>query len=66
MRYGNISCECGQSFYFETEMDSIRCLNCQKKFDVSQFPNKEDVNTTTLETGTGKVIDWDIDIDSLV
>ena len=43
MKHGNITCACGQAFYFETEMESIRCLNCGAKFDTDVFADIIDV-----------------------
>lgn len=56
MKCGNISCTCGQAFYFETEMESIRCLQCGAKFDTMSYPEKVEfieVETVTLEEELG-------------
>lgn len=37
MRGGQITCECGQLFYFETVRDTVNCIKCGKKHDVSGF-----------------------------
>jgi|GEM_PF-3555167 len=50
MKSGNILCVCGESFYVETVFDSVICLSCGFKHDVSMFPNKEDVENVQEET----------------
>lgn len=42
MRYGNIRCECGQSFYFETVNPEINCITCNVPHDVTSYPFKEE------------------------
>lgn len=42
MRYGIIKCECGQEFYFETKSSKIRCIHCNKEYDVSEYPILEE------------------------
>ena len=37
MRKGEISCDCGQDFYFETLNEKINCIKCGKEHDVSSF-----------------------------
>jgi len=41
MRKGNIKCDCGQEFYFETTKDYIACIKCKKIHDVRSFPIEE-------------------------
>ena len=41
MRYGQINCECGQQFYFEANRNRIMCINCDKEYDISDYPVKE-------------------------
>ena len=65
MKCGNIICSCGQSFYFETEMESVRCLQCGAKFDTAQYPDKVEEVVQSITT-TGKVEDWDVDPAALV
>jgi len=40
MRYGTINCDCGRSLYFETLRLEVRCIQCNKKHDVSSYPIK--------------------------
>ena len=40
MKYGIIKCECGKEFYFETMRDTINCIDCNKEYDVSEYPEK--------------------------
>jgi len=35
---GNLKCNCGQTFYFETNKQKINCINCGKEYDASSFP----------------------------
>lgn len=32
MREGNIKCDCGQNFYFETKRPTISCIKCNKEY----------------------------------
>lgn len=41
MKFGYIKCDCGQDFYFETVRDNVACINCDKEYDVSGYPEKE-------------------------
>jgi endogenous inhibitor of DNA gyrase (YacG/DUF329 family) len=40
MREGNIMCDCGQAFYFETRRKIVNCINCNKEYDISGYPIK--------------------------
>ena len=40
MRYGTVNCTCGTTFYFETESNEIRCVQCGERNDVSGYPVK--------------------------
>ena len=42
MRYGEITCKCGQVFYFETQREEISCIQCSKKYDVKVFPEMKE------------------------
>ena len=42
MHRGNVKCECGQEFYFETINEKIRCINCDKEYDVSEYEEVEE------------------------
>lgn len=54
MRYGNIKCECGQEFYFETRRDSIYCINCDKEYSTADYPEKARIQLTDeVEEGEG-------------
>lgn len=50
MKFGEITCKCGQLFYFESATDEVECVGCGFKHDVSMFPNKEDVEIDKEET----------------
>jgi len=52
-RYGTINCECRQSFDFETVRNKISCINCEKEYDVTNFPVKveEQINEESPEEG---------------
>jgi RNA polymerase subunit RPABC4/transcription elongation factor Spt4 len=39
-RYGTIKCDCGQTFYFESQRLKINCLKCNKEYDISGYPIK--------------------------
>ena len=43
MKYGTINCSCGQQFYFESMSVGINCIKCAKTHDISEYPEKEDV-----------------------
>ena len=43
MKYGTINCSCGQQFYFESMGVGINCIKCAKTHDISEYPEKEDV-----------------------
>lgn len=67
MRYGQINCECGQLFYFETRRDKINCINCNEEYDIRDYPEKpelevedEEVETTEAdkEVETGNIELW--------
>lgn len=49
MRYGEITCECGQVFYFETKREEISCIQCHKKYDVKVFAEMKEVEETDDE-----------------
>lgn len=34
MRKGNIKCDCGQEFYYETKRLAINCIKCGKEHSV--------------------------------
>ena len=34
MREGNIKCDCGQEFYYETKRLVINCIKCGKEYSV--------------------------------
>lgn len=44
MRHGRIQCSCGQAFYFETVRAKIACIQCNKEYDVSSFPEMKEVD----------------------
>lgn len=33
MKKGNIKCECGQDFYYETIRDYVICISCGKRYE---------------------------------
>lgn len=41
MHKGIINCDCGQIFYFETVNEKVRCINCEKDYDVSEYEEVE-------------------------
>lgn len=41
MKYGTIKCECGKESYFETVRNTVNCIDCNKEYDVSEYPEKE-------------------------
>lgn len=43
MKYGTISCTCGQEFYFETIREEVRCIKCNKKYSTADYPEQEEV-----------------------
>ena len=51
MKFGEIRCNCGQVFYFETINESITCTTCGLSHDILSFPNKEEiVEEVVIET----------------
>lgn len=34
MKKGNIKCECGQVFYYETIRNYVLCIKCGKRHDI--------------------------------
>lgn len=40
MRCGTIKCECKKNFYFETKRNKVNCIQCNKEFDVINYPFK--------------------------
>ncbi|WP_167792032.1 hypothetical protein [Soehngenia longivitae] len=34
MKKGNIKCECGQEFYYETIRDFVVCIKCGKRHEL--------------------------------
>jgi hypothetical protein len=34
MKKGNIKCECGQEFYYETIRDYVVCIKCGKRYEL--------------------------------
>jgi hypothetical protein len=54
MRYGTINCTCGQEFYFESARTHVNCINCDKEYDITSYPEKaEEVEfTETDQNGT--------------
>ena len=56
MHHGDILCECGQQFYFETVNSGINCIACGAQFDVSSFPPKELVVLEEAEEEDGDTI----------
>ena len=43
MKFGEIRCECGQTFYFETTREEILCVSCGHVHNVIDFPLKEEI-----------------------
>jgi len=41
MRGGNIKCDCGQEFYYETRRLTINCIKCNKEYSTATRPVKE-------------------------
>lgn len=50
MKYGDITCTCGQDFSFETFRNTISCIKCNEIYDVSDYPELEE--ETILSEGT--------------
>jgi hypothetical protein len=50
MKCGTIKCPCGQEFYFETVNLAIHCIACNRKHDVSKYPEK--IEDPAEEEGT--------------
>lgn len=42
MKHGIINCQCGQRFYFESNLDNVDCPNCTHKYETSNFQIKEE------------------------
>ena len=42
MHKGTITCSCGRVFYFETLNEIVRCINCDKEYDVFEYEEKEE------------------------
>lgn len=49
IRCGTINCSCGQSFYFETVQTKVNCIKCNKEYDVSTFPFKDNIVEVVTE-----------------
>lgn len=46
MRYGEIKCEdCGQFFSFESVNTHVNCINCEKSYNIEDYPTKETETT---------------------
>ena len=54
MRYGQINCECGQQFYFEANRDKVMCIDCNKEYDISDYPVKEDEDGADIPDYSGE------------
>lgn len=42
MHKGTITCSCGRVFYFETINEIVKCISCEKEYDVSEYAEKEE------------------------
>ena len=41
MKKGNITCECGQEFYYETIRDYVVCIKCGKSHELKLEPSED-------------------------
>ena len=49
MRYGTITCECKQVFYFETVAETIKCPKCQMIHNIESYPEKVEEEILEVE-----------------
>ena len=47
MKHGTINCKCGQTFYFESASNQIKCIRCDLDHDITNYPEKSE--TTEVE-----------------
>lgn len=38
MRRGNVSCQCGQSFFVESVYNTVACISCGTVHDITHIP----------------------------
>ena len=43
MKHGIINCKCGQQFYFESDSNQIKCIQCDLAHDISSYPEKSEI-----------------------
>lgn len=48
LHYGEIVCDCGKSFYFESVSLNVSCVACGRNHITSTFPVKGDENGTNI------------------
>lgn len=41
MYKGAITCDCDQKFYYETIRDYVICINCEKRYDLTNTQVKD-------------------------